>query len=183
MTENCESGTVIWITGLSGAGKSTLANNLANRIRKHQIPFVKLDGDELREIFNSSNFHEQYHSRDARIALAKQYSGLCHILAEQGHNVIISTISLFKEIHEWNRKNLKNYVEIFIDVPITELEARDPKNIYRRFKNNEISNVAGLDLKVDLPTSPDLKLKFERGCSEMQQLEHVLELLQTRNLF
>ena len=50
------------------------------------------------------------YDRKSRLLLARQYSNLGKILSDQGFTVIISTISLFQEIHAWNRENLKNYL-------------------------------------------------------------------------
>ena len=113
---------VIWITGLSGAGKTTLAKELVSQLATENKEPILLDGDQLREIFfDSSNQAISAHDRSSRLALALKYSGLARLLSEQGFWVIVATISLFKEVHDWNRKNFKNYYEVFLDTPIEEL--------------------------------------------------------------
>ena len=105
---------VIWITGLSGAGKTTLAKEIVNQLTTENIEPILLDGDQLREIFiDSTNQAISSHDRSSRLTLALKYSGLARLLSEQGFWVIVATISLFKEVHDWNRKNLKNYYEVF----------------------------------------------------------------------
>jgi len=152
---------VVWVTGLSGAGKTTLAVKLVKELKARSKQVVLLDGDELREIFRSSESIEKNHSRDARLSLAFSYSKLTKNIANQGINVVIATISMFHEVHEWNRKHLPGYFEVFISVPINELRRRDPKGIYKRFDAGEISNVAGLDLEVDVPSNPHYILRYE----------------------
>jgi adenylylsulfate kinase-like enzyme len=151
---------VIWITGLSGAGKTSLAHATASRLRSSGEGVVQLDGDELRAVFGDAAANEQSHSREARLALAMQYARLCRVLAGQGLTVVISTISLFKEVHAWNRQNLPGYFEVYMKVPVQELRRRDPKGIYRRFDRGELINVAGLDLPVDEPKAADWILDF-----------------------
>lgn len=121
--KNKSRGRVVWITGLSGAGKSTLAKYVVDEIKEHSNnPVVLLDGDELRMIFGGLNFDSnKEYGRDARVKLAMAYAGLCRLLSQQGIIVVIATISLFKEIHSWNRMNIPGYYEIFLDVPIDEL--------------------------------------------------------------
>jgi adenylylsulfate kinase-like enzyme len=151
---------VIWITGLSGAGKSSLATEVTARLRLDGEVVVMLDGDELREVFGAAASTSQNHGREGRLNLAMQYAHLCRVIANQGVTVVIATISLFKEIHEWNRANLPNYFEVYLKVPLDELRRRDPKSIYRRFDEGELTNVAGLDLPIDEPEAADLVMEF-----------------------
>ena len=149
------SGGVIWITGLSGAGKTTLAREIS-AILKDQLPaVVMLDGDELREIFGADQVGKTNHTRESRLALSMRYSYLCKMLSSQGLTVVIATISLFSQVHAWNRMNFNNYFEVYLKVPIEELQRRDPKGIYSRYYSGEISNVAGLDFSIDEPKYPD----------------------------
>lgn len=154
---------VIWITGLSGAGKSTLAQAVATRLRADGESVVLLDGDELREVFDAAAVCAQNHGREGRLALAMRYAHLCRVIAGQGVRVVIATISLFHEVHAWNRQNLPGYFEVYLKVPVEELRSRDPKGIYRRYDAGELQNVAGLDLEVDEPAAADLVLDAERG--------------------
>jgi adenylylsulfate kinase len=156
-----ETGRVIWITGLSGAGKSTLASEIANRMRLIGNAVVMLDGDELREVFGATAVNAQNHGREGRLALAFQYSHLCRIIAGQGLTVVIATISLFSEIHTWNRENLSGYFEVYLKVPVEELRRRDQKGIYSRFDAGELADVAGLDLTVDEPDAADWLVEFD----------------------
>jgi len=152
---------VIWITGLSGAGKTTLANEVVRTLRTNGVSVVMLDGDELRDVFGAGAANAQNHDRTSRIALAMQYAHLCRAIANQGLTVVIATISLFKEVHSWNRENLPGYFEVYLKVPLKELRLRDPKGIYKRFDAGELENVAGLDLHIDEPEVADLILDFQ----------------------
>jgi adenylylsulfate kinase-like enzyme len=151
---------VIWITGLSGAGKSTLGYDVVTRLRAAGKAVVMLDGDELREVFGAVAANAQNHGREGRLALAMQYSHLCRILAAQELTVVIATISLFREVHAWNRANLPGYFEVYLRVPVEELRRRDPKGIYRRFDAGELTHVAGLDLPIDEPEAADWVVAF-----------------------
>jgi len=148
-------GKVIWVTGLSGAGKSTLARELTAQIRGRGADVVLLDGDELREVFGAASPSQQNYGREGRLALAMRYAHLCRVIASQGVTVVIATISLFREVHSWNRAHLPGYFEVYLKVPVEVLRRRDPKGIYREFDNGELRNVAGLDLAIDEPESAD----------------------------
>ena len=103
-----KSGQVIWITGLSGAGKTTLCRELVVTLRRDGgLPTVMLDGDELREVMDAM----EAHSRGERLKLAMRYARTCQLIAKQGVRVAIATISMFSEVHAWNRANLPGYLE------------------------------------------------------------------------
>ncbi|NCY22974.1 adenylyl-sulfate kinase, partial [bacterium] len=87
----------------------------------------------------------------------------------------IATISLFREVHQWNRQNLPGYFEIYLKVPIEELRRRDSKGIYKKFDTGEIQNVAGLDLQVDEPAKPDLLELFRDKGTILQTVEQILK--------
>ena len=170
---------VIWITGLSGAGKTTLARHLVAQFRDRGQSSILLDGDELREVFGATAVNSINHGRQGRLALAFQYAHLCRVISEQGFTVIISTISLFREIHEWNRNNLPGYFEIYLKVPLQELRKRDPKGIYRKFDSGEISNVAGLDLSIDEPQSPDFLVDHHSNLSSVETACIIIDELES----
>ena len=152
---------VIWITGLSASGKTTLATAITQSLRVSGNPAIMLDGDVLRECLDV----KKQNSRSDRKKLAYTYSRLARMLSDQGITVVVGTIALFKEIHVWNRENIKGYFEVFLDVPIEELKKRDPKGIYRKYFNGEIKDVAGLDISVDYPVDPHVKISFSKELS------------------
>jgi len=171
------SGKVIWITGLSGAGKSTLAEEVVSCLNNNKCPTIFLDGDELREVFGATTANTENHGREGRLAFALQYARLCRLLAQQGYTVVIATISLFKEVHQWNRENLPGYFEVYLKVPFEELRRRDSKGIYRRFDAGELTNVAGLDLSIDEPKLPDWTVEFDSTCKVPELANELITLL------
>ncbi len=172
---------VIWITGLSGAGKSTIAREVVRRLREQGKPVVMLDGDELREVFGAAATNTQNHGREGRLALAFQYAHLCRVIAQQGLTVVIATISLFREIHSWNRAHLPGYFEVYLKVPLDELRRRDPKGIYRRYDAGEIADVAGLDLAIDEPETADWIVEFDPSKPVHALAEGLMEILSERD--
>jgi adenylylsulfate kinase-like enzyme len=172
-----QQGRVIWITGLSGAGKSTLAHEVITRLRADGEAVVMLDGDQLREVFGAVVANEQNHGRERRLALAMQYAKLCRIVSAQGLTVVIATISLFREVHGWNRAHLPRYFEVYLKVPLEELRRRDPKGIYRRFDAGELNHVAGLDLAIDEPRLADCIVEFDPLRSAAALADELIKIL------
>lgn len=170
-------GQVVWICGLSGAGKTTLALELVKRLRADGKSVVLLDGDELREVFGVSATTPENHAREKRLSLAIQYAYLCRLLASQGLTIVISTISLFREVFIWNRAYLPCYFEIYLKIPLDELRRRDSKGIYSRFDAGELTHVAGLDIAIDEPEEADWIVEFIPGRDEHMILDELMNQL------
>ena len=162
-----KNGLVIWLTGLSAVGKTTLAKSLIPELEKQfRQSIVHLDGDELRRVFVNTSY-----TREAREQLAFQYAGLCRLLANQGHWVVCSTISLFHSVHRWNRANLSSYIEVLLEAETETLRERDSKKLYGPPDDEGCPGpVVGESLKAEFPLEPDLTLKsfhrndIERNC-------------------
>lgn len=172
---------VIWITGLSGAGKTTLAKGIIRNLAENnnKTPIL-IDGDDIRQVLNSSKTNQSQFGRNERIELAFKYSRLSKLFSEQGHLVIVATISLFQEIHEWNKHNISDYFEIYLKVSLDILRERDTKNIYKMFDAGTIKNVSGLDLDIDEPKKPDLVLDSESTFD--YNLKRVMNLISVNHL-
>ena len=145
-------GTLFWITGLSGSGKSTIGRALYEELKRNKPNVVYLDGDTLRDIFGS----QLGHSIEDRKKLAFGYSNLCKMLTNQGIDVICATMSLFREVHEYNRATILSYFEVFVDCDMQELVRRDQKGIYSKALNGELNDVIGVNLPYDRPEKCDL---------------------------
>ncbi|SLN38502.1 adenylyl-sulfate kinase [Oceanibacterium hippocampi] len=180
MTQHPESaaltgnGRVLWLTGLSGTGKSTLARILDARLRDDGALPVLLDGDELRAAIGDGTAG---YDRDGRRRNAWRIARLAALFGNQGHLVIVATMSLFHEIHAWNRFHQPGYLEILLEADLATLAGRDPKGLYRRHAAGDERHVGGLDLAVELPEKPDLRLVTDSGASPADLAERVLAAL------
>lgn len=154
-----QKGSVYWITGLAGAGKSTIGSALYYELRKEQNNVIILDGDILKQLTGGG------YSESERRARAEKYSILCKALADQGITVIICTIAMFQSVRDWNRKHIEKYIEVFLDVPVEVLSQRDKKGLYSKQKSGILKDVAGLDVKAELPVNPSITLKNDGSLS------------------
>ncbi|MFI0215874.1 adenylyl-sulfate kinase [Streptomyces lydicus] len=144
-------GGVIWVTGLAESGKTTVAKVLAQQFRQLGIKPVLLDGNIVREAVGETRSFD----REGRQKMAYTYARLSRMLSAQGQLVICSTISLFHEVHAWNRENIDTYFEVFLDVPLEELKRRDSKGVYSEEDDEE---VVGVGLAPEFPVNPDLQI-------------------------
>lgn len=159
---NKKKGKLFWITGLSGSGKTSIAENIKHQISKNYGSTLTISGDDLRKLFGYDKF-----SKKARLLYALSYSKFCKHVTDQGINVIISTVSLFHKVREWNRKNIRNYFEIYIYADITEIIKRKNKFFYK----GNYKNVIGKNMKAEFPKRPDIIIKnnFEKPLSALSK--------------
>lgn len=153
------SGSVYWITGLSGSGKSRTAKALVDQLRARHEPVLFLDGDEVREAMGDALGYD----REARLVNAHRMARLCRLASDQGLTVVCATVSLFHEVHDWNRANLERYCEVLLDVPLPDLISGDAKGHYARARSRLGAEVVGVDIQPEFPRRPDLILKNDRS--------------------
>ncbi len=170
-----KAGKVVWICGLSCSGKTTLARNLSLIYKKNSIDHVMLDGDELRDVLRPLADEQDQHSSLKRIGYATSYSRLCKLISDQGFNVIISTISLFAEIHKLNRETINDYFEVYLDASLDILKNRDNKGIYN---NSGDKIVVGIDIKTEKPQKSNLILKQDFKITSEESAKIVFKALE-----
>lgn len=145
---------VIWLIGMSGSGKTTLGRRLHDHYKKSHQNMVFLDGDILREVWGDSLGH----SIEARRINAHRISHLSQMLDKQGIHVVAAVLSIFPEWQQWNRENLSQYYEIYLDVPMEVLERRDTKGLYSKARNGDLKEVVGVDIPFPNPAAPNITL-------------------------
>ncbi len=145
------SGGVVWITGLSGAGKTTTARALAECFVSAGREPVIIDGDQVREAVGDVSCG---HNLEDRLTNAYRICRFAKLVAAQGRIVIVATMSLFHEIHSWNRDNFPCYLEVFLDVSLDTLASNDSKGLYANGKD-----LPGMDLTPQFPLSPHVLIE------------------------
>ena len=172
---NTGRGKVIWITGLSGAGKTTLAAALLPHLSQ---PRLLLDGDEMREALAPLACGYDPKSRKQ---FAFAYARLCKLAATQGISVVCATISMFHDVHRWNRENLPGYVEIYLDMPEAVCRERDYKKVYHAdARAGRETPVTGRDFSPESPESPDIII-YNSALSIKEITDRILNFLASKD--
>tara|TARA_Y100000741_G_scaffold330951_1_gene285931 strand:- start:67 stop:594 length:528 start_codon:yes stop_codon:yes gene_type:complete len=155
-------GIIFWITGLSGSGKTTIAKRITPEIKKLFGPTIVISGDDLRKIFKFKGYTSL-----ERLELGYRYSNLLKYFSNQKVNVVFAVIGLFNKLQSYNKKTLKNYVEIYLKTNIKNLTKLSKKKHYRQ--NSKF--VWGKDLKAEFPKKPDIVVKndFNKSTDEISK--------------
>ncbi|WAI18436.1 MAG: adenylyl-sulfate kinase [Buchnera aphidicola (Acyrthosiphon caraganae)] len=146
----------LWFTGLSGSGKSTIANFLEKILFKNGINSYLLDGDNIRSGLCSDLGFSKIH-REENI---RRIGEVVKIMLDAGMIILVSVISPYRYQREMISEMLgkKNFLEIFIDTPISICESRDPKKLYKKAQAGKISDFTGIQSIYEIPKRPDMIL-------------------------
>jgi bifunctional enzyme CysN/CysC len=147
---------VLWFTGLSGSGKSTIANRLEQRLHALGKHTYLLDGDNVRHGLNSDlGFSDVDRAENIR-----RVGEVARLMADAGLITLVSFISPFRSERDTVRARVPEgeFIEIFVDTPIEECIARDPKGLYAQALRGEIKSFTGIDSPYEAPVSPELRL-------------------------
>jgi adenylyl-sulfate kinase len=167
-----EEGFTIWFTGLSGAGKSTLASLLARRLKEMGRRVELMDGDEIRKNL-SSGLGFTKADRDANI---RRIAFVAKLLSRNGVVAITAAISPYREIRDEARRDIRNFVEVFVDCPLEVCEQRDTKGLYARARAGEIEHFTGISDPYEPPRHPEVALHTDRETPQ-QDVEAIINKL------
>jgi adenylyl-sulfate kinase len=166
----------LWFTGLSGSGKSTLSEKVAAELRARGLNVEILDGDEVRtNLSKGLSFSKE--DRDINI---KRIGYVCKLLTRNNVWAISAAISPYKEIRDYNRNEIKNFVEIYVECSIKKLSERDVKGLYKKALAGEIKNFTGVSDPYEPPDNPEIKVNSETETVE-QSLGKIIGYLESKN--
>lgn len=175
-------GGTVWFTGLPGSGKSTIASALERRLVEAGRPALFLDGDNLRYgICADLGFDRQ--SRDENVRRAGE---VARLLAEAGVLALAALISPYATSRQLVRRAHEeqglNFVEVWVSTPLEECERRDPKGLYARAREGELTQLTGVNDPYEVPVQAELDLAADR-LSVDESVEAVLGVLVALGLF
>lgn len=161
---------VIWITGLSASGKTTLALAIRDLLKPRLPQLLVLDGDIVRKVLGSDlNYSEQ--DRTTQIG---RLQGLARNLSEQGAVVVVAALYSHPDLLSWNRLNLLDYFEVYLEGTVTFLRTRDSKHLYAEALAGQICDVVGVDIPPHIPLNPDLTFDAEHAPAPEEMARQVV---------
>lgn len=148
-------GFTIWFTGLSGAGKSTLADILERELRDRGRRVEVLDGDVVRtHLSKGLGF-----SREDRDTNIRRIGWVCEVLTRNEVVAIAAAISPFRAVRDEVRARVGRFIEVFVDVPLETVIARDVKGLYAKALAGEIAQFTGVSDPYEPPLSPEVTIR------------------------
>ena len=147
---------VLWFTGLSGSGKSTIANEVQRRLYATGRHSFILDGDNVRHGLN-----RDLGFTDAdRVENIRRVAEVSKLMVEAGLITLVSFISPFRAERELARNLMEEgeFIEIFVNTPLSVAETRDPKGLYKKARAGNLKNFTGIDSPYEAPQNPEIEI-------------------------
>ena len=152
-----QQGVTIWLTGLSGAGKTTLTQALEAKLLANNYDIEVLDGDIVRtNLTKGLGFSKA--DRDENI---RRIGFVANLLTRHGVIVLVSAISPYREIRDEVRQKIGNFIEVFVNAPLSVCEERDVKGLYEKARKGEIKGFTGIDDPYEAPLNPEVECRTD----------------------
>jgi adenylyl-sulfate kinase len=145
-------GVTIWFTGLPCCGKTTIADKVADILKSKGYKVERLDGDIVRKGLTSDlGFSKE--DRDENI---KRVTFVAKLLTRNDVIVLATFVSPYIERRNKSRKEIGNFLEVYVKCPVVVCIKRDVKGMYKKALNGEITNFTGVDDPYEEPEHPEL---------------------------
>jgi adenylylsulfate kinase len=174
MRENPK-GFAVWITGLPGSGKSVLSGALERRLSERGVQSAVLESDALRKTFSTES---RYDAQD-REYFYGSIAFIGKVLTDHGISVIFDATANKRAYRDRARREILQFLEVYVDSPLEVCMQRDPKGIYRKALSGEASHVPGIQEEYEAPLKPDAVVHGDRENSE-DASRRIVEVLEMR---
>jgi bifunctional enzyme CysN/CysC len=147
---------VLWFTGVPSSGKSTIANLVERQLFAQGRHTYLLDGDNIRHGLSK----DLGFTAEDRVENIRRVGEVARLMVDAGLIVLVTLVSPYKAEREHVRNRLEDgeFFEIFVDAPLSVVQERDPKGLYKRAQRGEAINVTGVDSPYEAPDNPELRL-------------------------
>ncbi|MFX0022019.1 MAG: adenylyl-sulfate kinase [Candidatus Hermodarchaeota archaeon] len=155
-------GFTLWFTGLPCSGKSVLADVVAEELKAKGMKVERLDGDIVRKSLTKDlGFSEE--DRNMNI---ERVTFVAKLLTRNGVAVLASFVSPYNKIRAYSRKEIGDYILVYVKCSLEECENRDIKGMYAKARAGEIKDFTGIDHPFEEPDSAEIIVETDKQTVE-----------------
>ena len=174
-------GATLWFTGLSGSGKSTVAGALELALLQQGVLCYRLDGDNLRfGLCGNLGFSAEDRTENIRRA-----GEVAKLFSDSGMLTLCTFISPYRrdrdQLRQIHRAAGLEFIEVHVNAPLDVCEQRDPKGLYKKARDGQITGFTGIDDPYEAPESPEIALETASH-SVPECVEQIVAFLGRRGL-
>ncbi|MES2222926.1 MAG: adenylyl-sulfate kinase [Acidobacteriota bacterium] len=148
-----KTGLTVWFTGLSGAGKTTICRHVQMQLATRDLAVEVLDGDVVRtHLCKDLGYSEADRKENIR-----RIAQVAKMLTHHGKIVLVAAISPYRSGREEARSIIGNFIEVYVNAPLSVCEQRDPKGLYHKARIGMIHGFTGIDDPYEAPPSPEVE--------------------------
>lgn len=155
-------GFTLWFTGLPCSGKSVVADRVAEMLKMRGLRVERLDGDIVRQNLT----RDLGYSKKDRDENIRRVTFVAKLLTRNGVAVLTSFISPYRELREHARKEIGNFIEVYVKCPVEVCMKRDVKGMYQRALRGEIKEFTGVSDPYEEPLEPEIILETDKETLE-----------------
>lgn len=158
MTPLPSKGFALWFTGLPCSGKTTLAQTMGKELSRNGARVEYIDGDLIRKNLSK----DLGFSKEDRQSNIERAAFVASLLVRNGVIVLVSLVSPYRSMRENAKRQIGNFIEIFVNCPLSVCEKRDVKGMYKLARQGQIKNFTGVSDPFEEPLDPEVVVRTDR---------------------
>lgn len=154
-------GFTVWFTGLSGVEKTIIVHLLEKRLKECGRNVEVLDDVVKTKLYRDLIIHKQgFNTAIRRIAF------VCKLLTRNGIIVISDVISPYREARDKARKEIGNFIEVYVKCPSEICIERDMVELHKKISGNIVQGFTEVSNPYEEPLNPELIIETDKESGE-----------------
>jgi adenylylsulfate kinase len=176
---NDHKGAILWFTGLSASGKSTLSRLVEKELFAQGCNTYILDGDNIRHGLNS----DLGFSPSDRVENIRRIGEVANLLRDAGIIALTAFISPYRADRRRCRESAPDgsFIEIYCKCSLEECERRDPKGLYKKAREGNITQFTGISAPYEIPETPEILVETDQQ-SPQESVRQIIEYLEKHRI-
>ena len=170
-------GATLWFTGIPASGKSTIARRVQELLLGRGLNVELLDGPDIRQSISRGL---SFSSRD-REENVRRIGYVAKLLSRNGVIALCVAVSPSRAMRDEVRRNVTNFIEIFVDIPVEVAEHRDAEGLYARARLGDIEDFTGVNAPYEPPLHPDVHIHADRESVDEAAMK-VVKTIESRGI-
>lgn len=159
----------LWLMGPTSSGKTTIAQALRKRLKRKGLSCLHYDGDEVRDFYGP----DFPFGAESRLRVVSTCVHLANKAVNEGLYCIVSALTANEDAREYLAEHLVDFKIGYVHCELDECIKRDPKGLYKKAIDGEITTLVGYNTPYVPPSSMSVDIDT-LSCDVDQAVEEIL---------